>query len=405
MQYDPIAQVMSAAPRAGLKRIGFVTDPSGCGCEFTAGPRERSDYNGAASTDHTGDDMAEEEHKVDAPKEPQAIGQIVGYLKNYPFLLITIAGLVILASILIFPKEKLEQFKWLIYAVVLVPLAIQFFIELQKTRNHYTRSSSHAAPATGIFPQTDQQPATLPASRKAWTSIGLSILALLSLSADQQGGLANRQTAVGLLVFAFAAAGLAYSAKLDAQNRVVRGKGVAITGLVMAIVLMLAGIGALTGGDAVPVIPTVGLAGSHQPAAQPTTGGLPAMQAAMPDQAAAPAPDTGAIVGRYHLLTHAVDNVPQMASGMLTITRQAGNMLAWQARMTAQNPQFTGTFDYKGYFGQQPGKGWVMRITASNDPNWRDLGEVPMELAFDGVNAVFRYRYGENLVMTVWSRV
>ena len=27
-QYDPVAQVMSTAARAGLKRIGFVTDPS-----------------------------------------------------------------------------------------------------------------------------------------------------------------------------------------------------------------------------------------------------------------------------------------------------------------------------------------------------------------------------------------
>ena len=27
-QYDPVAQVMSAAARAGLKRIGFVTDPN-----------------------------------------------------------------------------------------------------------------------------------------------------------------------------------------------------------------------------------------------------------------------------------------------------------------------------------------------------------------------------------------
>ena len=27
-QYDPVAQVMSTAARAGMKRIGFVTDPS-----------------------------------------------------------------------------------------------------------------------------------------------------------------------------------------------------------------------------------------------------------------------------------------------------------------------------------------------------------------------------------------
>lgn len=36
------------------------------------------------------------------------MSDIVGYLKNYPFLLITIAGLVILSGILILDIEKLK---------------------------------------------------------------------------------------------------------------------------------------------------------------------------------------------------------------------------------------------------------------------------------------------------------
>jgi hypothetical protein len=76
--------------------------------------------------------MADDQSKPEAPTEHPAMGQIVGSLKDYPFLLITVAGLLILSGILIFDLEKLKEFKWLIYAVVLVPLGIQFLIEFKK---------------------------------------------------------------------------------------------------------------------------------------------------------------------------------------------------------------------------------------------------------------------------------
>jgi len=62
----------------------------------------------------------------------KAMGEIVRYLKNYPFLLITVAGLLILVGILVFDKEKLEMFKVLIYGIVLVPVCLQFFLEFRK---------------------------------------------------------------------------------------------------------------------------------------------------------------------------------------------------------------------------------------------------------------------------------
>jgi hypothetical protein len=39
--------------------------------------------------------MSEDKPKTEAPKENPAMGQIVGYLKDYPFLLITVASLLI----------------------------------------------------------------------------------------------------------------------------------------------------------------------------------------------------------------------------------------------------------------------------------------------------------------------
>lgn len=50
--------------------------------------------------------MSEGERKTEAPKEHPVMGQIVGYLKDYPFLLITIAGLLILSG--------LKEFKWVV---------------------------------------------------------------------------------------------------------------------------------------------------------------------------------------------------------------------------------------------------------------------------------------------------
>ena len=57
---------------------------------------------------------------------------IVRYLQDYPFLLVTIAGLATLTSSMAFDLQKLLQFKLLLYAVVLAPILLQFFLELRR---------------------------------------------------------------------------------------------------------------------------------------------------------------------------------------------------------------------------------------------------------------------------------
>lgn len=56
---------------------------------------------------------------------------IVRYLQNYPFLLISIAGLTTLMAALAANLEKLREFKILLYAVILVPILLQFYLELR----------------------------------------------------------------------------------------------------------------------------------------------------------------------------------------------------------------------------------------------------------------------------------
>ncbi|MBI5039815.1 MAG: hypothetical protein HZB57_00950, partial [Gammaproteobacteria bacterium] len=122
----------------------------------------------------------------EAPRENPAMGQIVGYLKDYPFLLITIAGLLILSGILIFDIEKLKEFKWLIYGVVLGPLSIQFFMEYQKiaARRAAERDVTAASPAVMIStPAPAPVPiATLPYSNKALWGLALIVMILLALN-------------------------------------------------------------------------------------------------------------------------------------------------------------------------------------------------------------------------------
>lgn len=187
--------------------------------------------------------MADSDKKPEAPKEDPAIGQIVGYLKDYPFLLITVAGLVILSGILIFDIEKLKEFKWLIYAVVLVPLAIQFLIEFKKMQ---PRQTSPAAATPDLAPHQTQPVGSIPPSRKAWISMGISILLFGIVTATDEQELSDQDFALGFLIFALVACGFALAAIYDVNRMRASGKGMAITSIVISILLVLASIGWMT---------------------------------------------------------------------------------------------------------------------------------------------------------------
>jgi len=340
--------------------------------------------------------MTNDEKKQEAPKESPAMGQVVGYLKDYPFLLITVAGLIIMSGILVFEIEKLKEFKWLIYAVVLVPLAIQFLIEFKKLQPRVINppASGAAIPAAA---QTTTPENVIPMSMKAWASVGICVLLFGVVAASDEMELYDKEFALGFLVFALAAGGVALSALSDIKQRRTQGKGTAITGMVLALLLALAGIGWMTttendgtarpdkfgalSPDAISTLPTT-TPGSVATAARAT---IPSLE------------------GRYQLFAYHVDGVSQATGGALAVSRQATDRFLWQAQLTTQDFNGIHTLSYAGQFQQRGGR-WFMRISSSNDPTWRDHGETPMEMAFDGKNAVFDYQYGGNLVQTAWIR-
>lgn len=350
--------------------------------------------------------MSEGEKKTEAQKEHPAMPQIVGYLKDYPFLLITVAGLLILSGILIFDIEKLKEFKWLIYAVVLVPLAIQFLIEFRKMAPR--QASPAAQPAVpASYPHPPSAVAPLPPSRKAWISVGIGVLMFGVVAATPETELHDQEFALGFLAFALVAAGLAFAAMSDINRQRAGGKGMAITGIVLSTVLLLAAIGwmgekeeaedvtplpvpAFNGIDGVVPVPP------HSGAATPPAAALPPPSGAV--QSNMRLPD-----GRYQLLVHQLNGVPQAVGGAMTVSRQPSGQYRWQAQLMVQGLDGPQAVAYNGQFLNRGGQ-WLIRISGSSDPDWEDLGEVPMEVVFDGRSAVFSYVYDGDLVQSAWGR-
>jgi hypothetical protein len=341
--------------------------------------------------------MTEGEHKTEAPKDHPAMGQIVGYLKDYPFLLITIAGLLILSGILIFEIEKLKEFKWLIYAVVLVPLAIQFLIEFRKMTP--TQERPAAPPATPGSPPPPPPTGPLPPSRKAWVSVGIGVLMFGVVVATPEAELYDPDFALGFLALALVAAAFAFTGMSDINRQRAGGKGMAIAGIVLSSVLVLAAIGWMTE-EAVP-----------SPAGNAVAPILPPSGTAMPPPAAAPPvsppspaqPGMPLLDGRYQLLAYQLNGIPQPLGGAMAVSHHASGHYQWQAQLMVQDPGGTRAFAYAGQFLNRGGQ-WFIRISGSSDPDWEDIGEVPMEFVSDGRSAAFSYVYDGDLVQSAWAR-
>lgn len=345
--------------------------------------------------------MSEGEKKTETPKEHPAMGQIVGYLKDYPFLLITIAGLLILSGILIFEIEKLKEFKWLIYAVVLVPLAIQFLIEFRKMApTHERPAAPSSTPAP--YPPPPSPAGPLPPSRKAWISVGIGVLLFLVVAATPEADLYDQEFALGFLMVALVAAGFAFAGMIDVNRQRAGGKGMAITGIVLSTVLALAAIGWMTGEDAGMPAPAPAGNAVEPGLPQPATTTPP--PAALPPPPASPAqPGLPPLDGRYRLLAYQLNGTPLALVGGMAVSRQASDRYQWQAQLMAQNQVDAQPLAYAGQFLNRGGQ-WFIRISGSSDPDWEDLGEIPMEFVFDGHNAAFSYVYDGDLVQSAWGR-
>lgn len=344
--------------------------------------------------------MSEGEKQTEAQKEHPAMPQIVGYLKDYPFLLITVAGLLILSGILIFDIEKLKEFKWLIYAVVLVPLAIQFLIEFRKMT---PRQESPAAPAP--YPPPPSPVAPLPPSRKAWISVGIGVLMFGVVAATPETELHDQEFALGFLAFALVAAGLAFAGMADINRQRAGGKGMAITGIVLSTVLLLAAIGWMTEEeeeDATP-LPAPAFNGIDGAVPAPPHAGAATPGATLPPPSSPAQPGMPLLDGRYQLLAHQLNGVPQAVGGAMAVSRQPSGHYQWQAQLMVQDLDGPQAIAYNGQFLNRGGQ-WFIRISGSSDPDWEDIGEVPMELVFDGRSAAFNYVYDGDLVQSAWGR-
>ena len=346
--------------------------------------------------------MAEGDKQPEAPKEHPAMGQIVGYLKDYPFLLITIAGLLILSGILIFDIEKLKEFKWLIYAVVLVPLGIQFLMEFKKMQPALPAAAPPPIPGQPAAPAMHDAPiqAAPPPSKKAWVSIGIGMVLFGVAAATPEAELRDSDFALGFLVAALLALGLAIAAMSDVNRQHTVGKGTAITSIVLSIILALAALGWMSEEGGVPAVPPA-VNNSLPPLPAPETVLAPPASLQVPAMPAQPG--LSDMEGRYQLLAHRIDGEPGAVGGTLAINRQEPDRYGWQAQLMAQNFGGMRTFNYAGQFIHR-GKRWFLRVTGSNDPEWEDMGEVPMDVTLDGQNAAFAYLYDGEHVQSSWTR-
>ncbi len=360
----------------------------------------------------------------EAPRENPAMGQIVGYLKDYPFLLITIAGLLILSGILIFDIEKLKEFKWLIYGVVLVPLIIQFFMEYQKivARRAAERGTTAAFPA-GVIPTPVPTPApapaptaTLPVSSKALWGLALIVMILLALNETSEEEFHDHDLMLGYLIFAGTAGVLAWLALGDVKRQRARGKVLAISELVFATLIALASIGWLMEVDPVPVMPSADMQSDMQSPGQPriwaaqNNEGSEATLAAIPPSVTDVLPTTpknssgvATLVGQYVLREFTVGGMLIPLNGALSIGRASGDAYQWQAHYAGQSLEGVQTESSSGQFVRRDGL-WYQRVTQSDAVDWEDPGDVPMLMTHDGTNLQLRYNNDGTEIVTTWQR-
>jgi hypothetical protein len=195
---------------------------------------------------------------------------------------------------------------------------------------------------------------------------------------------------------------------VGSQNRgLAGGRGTAITSVVLSVVLVLAALGWISDRPA-PVDP----AQTGQDHLEQLGPSIPGHEAQPPGGfVSAPVPDPvpavaemPALTGRYQLVAHVVDGAAVASGGGMEIRSSGAGRYDWQVQLAV--PTFNGvqTLGYQGQFRQR-GSAWFLRVTASNDPDWEDVGEVPMELRFDGRNVAFGYIYDGEQVQSGWVRV
>ena len=186
--------------------------------------------------------MANNEKQPDAGSQSKIVSEIVGYLKNYPFLLISVAGLVVFIGALpLLEGEKLNAFMPLIYIFLLAPILFQFYLVNKKSGSRKALEGAGKSGQAAVAAEAHVVTESRHFSRKAIVSLVLIVLNVLAF-----GELLDNDAHLGaVIVLGIPALMLGFSALNDAQHGTVTGKGWAIAATVLSVLMILASLGAI----------------------------------------------------------------------------------------------------------------------------------------------------------------
>lgn len=183
------------------------------------------------------------------------------------------------------------------------------------------------------------------------------------------------------------------------------------------------------------LLPEAGKAELTPPAVPPTLPSAvppaaPTPQSAVVALTPPPTPDKGSgsadspasavnPTGQYQLLSYLENGVLYASAGTFSVTpwvkpdnNKMGNLSAlaaevryhWQAQFQVFNAY--GQVVPVNYQGEmrRVGDNWYLRVTASNNPAWYNVGEVPLLLTQDSRQLGMRYNYAGADIVIVWQR-
>ncbi|GEM_PF-1629898 len=182
--------------------------------------------------------------------------KFVDNLKEYPLLQITLAGLVVFMTALFLDIEKLKEFKWLFYGVILVPLTLHCLSHLLSSFGR----TEHSAKANSQVPQQSQNPSFNDEAQesgfggKAITSLVLLIILVVGYNDSDMEDFADSETAITFLMISIAALVFSILAYRDTVKINGNRKGFVVTEIVLSSIFALASYGWLiqSGDDIYP---------------------------------------------------------------------------------------------------------------------------------------------------------
>ncbi len=112
------------------------------------------------------------------------------------------------------------------------------------------------------------------------------------------------------------------------------------------------------------------------------------------------------IEGEYSLSAYVEDNIPYNITGQLQIENVKHNKYEYSVQYQLVD-QWSNSVNmtFAGYFIKR-GNQWYLKVDASNNPEWRDRGEVPTQLVYDNSSHMLGLEYYYDAqVASVWNKM